>query len=118
MNTKLVGALGEQTAARYLRREGYTIKAANFKTNVGEIDIIAEKGNALCFVEVKTRTVGGMLPPREAVDINKQENIKSTAAAYISKYKLAKLVQYDIFEVMIDSNLKVVETNYIPNAFK
>ena len=55
MNTKLIGAFGEQTAARFLRYEGYTIYSGNYKTNVGEIDIVAEKDNIICFVEVKTR---------------------------------------------------------------
>ena len=55
MNSKLVGAYGEQLAARHLRIKGYKILAANYRTGVGEIDIIAEKINVICFVEVKTR---------------------------------------------------------------
>ena len=42
MDTKLTGAYGEVVAARYLRDNGYTILAANYRTRLGEIDIIAE----------------------------------------------------------------------------
>ena len=74
MNSSLLGAFGEQYAARFLREEGYEIWSANYKTDSGEIDIIALKDNIVCFVEVKTRQVGGMLSPATAVDIKKQEN--------------------------------------------
>ena len=52
MNSSLLGAFGEQYAARFLREEGYEIWSANYKTDSGEIDIIALKDNIVCFVEV------------------------------------------------------------------
>ena len=119
MNSNLIGAYGEHLAAKYLRDDKYVIKAANFKSNKGEIDLIAEKNNVLCFVEVKTRKVGGMLPPAEAVDVRKQENIKSCAAVYINRYaSLDVTVRYDIIEVLIEQeNEKQYKINHIKNAF-
>ena len=116
MNSSLLGAFGEQYAARFLRREGYEIWSANYKTDVGEVDIIAQKDNIVCFVEVKTRQVGGMLPAAAAVDIKKQENIKSSAANYINKFKIKNKVRYDIIEVLVNGTV-LAEINHIKNAF-
>lgn len=117
MNTKLIGALGEQAAAKFLRQNGYTIYSGNYKTNVGEIDIVAEKDNIICFVEVKTRKESAFSSPADAVDKNKQENIKSTAAAYISHYKVKNKVRYDIVEILVDEKYKVLDINHITDAF-
>ena len=51
---KEVGALGENVAAEYLRRHGFTIRDRNYVKKTGELDIIAEREDTLHFVEVKT----------------------------------------------------------------
>ena len=61
------GAAGEVLAARFLRDKGYTITAANVRSRFGEIDILAEDGQYIAFVEVKTRSEHALYVPREAV---------------------------------------------------
>lgn len=117
MTTRLVGALGEYTAARELRKKGYDILSTNYSNNVGELDIVAQKLPYICFVEVKTRRGDTMFRPADAVDFHKQENIKSAAASYMNKYKIKALLRYDIFEVYIDEENNVIKTNHIENAF-
>lgn len=117
MNPRLLGAMGEQKAARYLREKGYEIFSSNFSVNAGELDIVAFKDNILCFIEVKTRRQGGMFSPAEAVDFNKTQNLKSAAAAYMNKYKLKYDFRFDIIEVLVDEALKVTNINHIENAF-
>ena len=117
MNTKLKGAMGEQFAARHLREKGYNICSANYSYGTGEIDIIAEKKKVICFVEVKTRTQGGMYAPADAVDYKKQENIKSSAAAYINSFSIKNKIRYDIVEVILSDNNDLVSINHIENAF-
>lgn len=117
MNSGLLGALGEQQAAKYLRYNNYTINAANFKTYTGEIDIIASKNGVLCFVEVKTRQVGGLTAPADAVNVHKQENIKSAAAVYINRFApKTEKYRYDIIEVFVKGR-EVQNINHIKNAF-
>lgn len=53
---KLLGRTGEVKAEKFLKKLGYKILAKNYKTVVGEIDIIAKDGDTVVFVEVKTRT--------------------------------------------------------------
>ncbi|MBR2875794.1 MAG: YraN family protein [Clostridia bacterium] len=116
MNSRLVGAFGEQEAAKYLRKNGYTVKSANFRTYVGEIDIIAEKKKNICFIEVKTRTEGAMLPPSAAVDYDKEKNITGSAEIYMKMYPTKLTPRYDIIEIIVNDG-KVLNLNHIENAF-
>lgn len=117
MNSVLLGALGEQLAAKYLRCNKYEIKAANFETYNGEIDIIALKNGVLCFIEVKTRQVGGIATPADAVDFHKQENIRSAASVYMNRWEPKfKEIRYDIIEVFVDGK-QLQSINHIENAF-
>jgi len=53
--TKVLGQEGERIAARHLQKQGYRIIERNFRTRFGEIDLIAQKGSLLAFIEVKAR---------------------------------------------------------------
>lgn len=109
------GLLGELKAAQYLRKKNYDILAANYRTKTGEIDIVADDGKHICFIEVKTRREGGFFPPETAVDEKKEENVKSTAAAFITAAKIKRPVRFDIIEVILcENNYKV---RHIKNAF-
>lgn len=109
------GLLGEIYASRYLRDKGYDIVAANFKSRSGEIDIIADDGKTVCFVEVKTRRDGAFFDPALAVDRAKEENVKSTAAAFISATKCKKNIRFDIIEVVLCENQYKIR--HTENAF-
>ena len=112
------GARGEQLAARYLRAHGYEIYTANYTTAYGETDIVAiDQDNTVCFVEVKTRAPGGMLPPAEAVDTGKQRRLINNAAAFLSQTKMkGRSVRFDIIEVILH-DLFTADINHIKNAF-
>lgn len=117
MNPRLLGAFGEQEAARFLRKKGYEILSSNIYIGAGELDIVAMQGNMLCFVEVKTRRDGGLLNPAEAVGVAKRGNIKSAASAYMSKFDMQYDFRYDIIEVLVDEADNIVSINHIENAF-
>ena len=55
--------MGESAVCRYLMQQGYTIRKRNYRIRGGEIDIIAQKGEILAFVEVKTRYVSETVSP-------------------------------------------------------
>lgn len=117
MDSILLGALGEHYAAKYLRYNNYKIKAANYKTYTGEIDLVALKGGVLCFIEVKTRQIGGLTQPAEAVNVHKQGNIKSAASVYINRCAPAyEKIRYDIIEVFVEEK-ELKSINHIENAF-
>ncbi len=116
MNSSLIGAYGEHLAAKFLREDNYRIKAANFKTYTGEIDLIAEKNGVICFIEVKTRQIGGMTAPADAVNVHKQENIKSAASVYLNKWANGADYRFDIIEVFLDGK-QVQKINHLQDVF-
>ena len=79
------GALGEKLAADYLKKSKYKILEKNYKTKLGEIDIIAQKDDTIVFVEVKSRSADPFLRGQYAVDKRKQFHIMRTAAYYLDK---------------------------------
>ncbi len=85
-----LGEKGEQYAAKFLIRNGYTLEAQNFTTPFAEIDIIARHEGFLCFIEVKTRTSHRKGLPREAVTIAKQRKIIAAAKAYLKQCALTE----------------------------
>ncbi|HDH53078.1 MAG TPA: YraN family protein, partial [Nitrospirae bacterium] len=70
-----LGQKGEELAVKYLRKKGYKIIKQNYKTKIGEIDIIANDGGTLVFVEVKTRESIAYGMPFEAVNSYKRRKI-------------------------------------------
>ena len=79
-----LGILGEAKALQFLERQGFVIVGANYKTKLGEIDIIAIKGKTYHFIEVKTRRGTQFGLGCEAISKKKQLHIKRTAMIYVS----------------------------------
>jgi len=113
------GLLGERAAAHYLREKGYTVMAVNFYSRTGEVDIIAEDFKYTCFIEVKTRTQGGMNEPRDSVGREKQRKIKLAADFYLLSHDSGLIPRFDIIEVLIkpDMFFEISEINHIEGAF-
>lgn len=114
------GAAGEIIAARFLRDKGYTIVSSNYRCRHGEIDIIAQNGQYIAFVEVKTRSKGSMYSPREAVTTAKQRRLIQTAAVYLAKYSTDLQPRFDVLEVVTESpsSMNVIEINHIIGAYE
>ena len=94
------GLIGEIRAAQYLRRKGYAIVAANYKTKTGEIDIIANDGEYTVFVEVKTRTSDEFGAPAEAIDAIKREKYYRVASEYLQRNKkMDTPCRFDVVEI-------------------
>lgn len=82
-----LGRWGEEVAESYLRKKGYKILERNYRTPVGEIDLIARDSRDLVFVEVKTRRSNLFGAPQDAVGAAKQRQILRTAQWYLSSRK-------------------------------
>lgn len=111
------GLWGEIFAARYLRDRDYDILAGNYRCRLGEIDIIAEKNGIVSFVEVKTRNENPMYRPMEAVDSGKQQRLRASAEVYMREIKSELPSEFDVIEVTLDPDFKLVRINHIKNAF-
>lgn len=100
MNTKRFGEKGENIATAYLKKNKYKILDRNYRTKLGEIDIVALKGKTICFVEVKYRTTISFGLPRESVTITKQNKIRRAAQQYLLENKMYDVpVEFDVLEI-------------------
>lgn len=119
MKPKTIGDLGESAVCRYLEERGYKIRERNFRIRGGEIDIIAEIGDELCFIEVKTRRVGSQETGDEAVDRRKQGRIIRAAYAYCERREIDEsqwYIRYDIAAAEIWQG-EILSIDYLENAF-
>ena len=99
MDSNGTGVLGEVRAEQYLVERGYQILARNAVFPGAEIDLIAQDGRVIVFVEVKTRT-GGASYGREAVTLAKQKRICRGAVAYMMKNGLMnRQARFDVIEI-------------------
>ncbi|WP_294445589.1 YraN family protein [uncultured Mailhella sp.] len=80
------GAEGEEAAAAMLKGLGWRILARNWRSGHLELDIVAEDGATLVFVEVKTRAKGGMQRPFEALTAVKKERLVRAAQAWMAAH--------------------------------
>ncbi len=113
MNKRKIGSDIEQKAVNYLSSNGYNIKARNYFTKYGEIDIVAENENYLCFIEVKYRRNKSDGYPEEAVDYRKIQKISRAAQVYLTAHGYDEYYpcRFDIVSVL-DSEYKILK-----NAF-
>jgi putative endonuclease len=85
LREKKLGAAGEDIAVSFLQKSGYRIVERNYRIRFGEIDIIAEQGEDLVFIEVKTRTHNLYGSPFESVTRQKQKQLSKVALEYMNK---------------------------------
>jgi putative endonuclease len=83
-STHLQGQRGEERAVEHLRACGYSVIERNFRCRLGEIDIVARDGDALVFVEVRTRAHGRRGTALETVTPAKQRRIARVAEMYLA----------------------------------
>ncbi len=97
-----LGRFGEQLAADYIVSKGYKIIGRNVYTNHGEIDLIAEKGDEILFIEVKTRTSEDFGYPEEAVGARKISALMRAAKHYLNQRRVDKFWRFDVLAIELD----------------
>lgn len=119
MSSAETGRWGEDTAVQYLTEHGYRIIERNFHARCGEIDIIAADSRYLCFVEVRTRTEGGLVSGLESVDIRKARKIFRTACLWLERYPQNLQPRFDIISITAAKTapLTARRIDHITNAF-
>ncbi len=120
-NTTLVGKWGEAQVGKWLTKHGYRLLAAGFRCRMGEIDLIAQKGDVLAFVEVKLRKNDHFSAAMEQVTLPKQRRIRITAEYFLSQHSEYASYQcrFDVAEVYAPDGIetKRPKLNYIEQAF-
>lgn len=119
MLARELGAWGEERAAKYLRRRGYTIVERNFRCRFGEIDIIAKRRDILAFVEVKLRKNANFAEAREFVTAAKQQRIITAAGLWLASHATELQPRFDVIEIYAPEceNTREPKIIHIENAF-
>lgn len=112
LHKKLLGKKGEQLAQKHLKKQGYKILLTNYRTPVGEADIIAQDKDEIVFVEVKTRSSDSYGTPAEAVTKQKRERYIKIAKFYWLKTGEEPNARFDVIEVWADGKIE-----HLKNAF-
>lgn len=112
-NSLNIGKIGEDIAAAFLERKGFRIICRNYRKGYGEIDIIAEKGGVVRFVEVKSlsreMSFGNereSYRPEEQVHRSKLSKIQKTAEWYMAEKKDDRDFQIDVVGIYLDNKNK------------
>lgn len=112
-----LGKKGEETAVGLLKDNGYKILLRNYKTKLGEIDIIASDKGIICFIEVKTRQSDKFGLPSEAISASKQRQISKVALAFLKERKLLdKKARFDVVSILYSQ--APPRLDLIKNAFE
>ena len=98
-NNIKTGKAGEQLAATFLQKLGYTLLDLNWRHHHWELDIVATRVNTLHFVEVKTRTSILFGYPEEHISAKKMKHLKNAACHYHYLHPQFKNIQFDVIAI-------------------
>jgi putative endonuclease len=114
---KELGRQGEDLAASYLAEQGYKVLERNWRCARGEIDIIAEKGEWLIFVEVRARIGQTYGSPEESITPAKQARLLELAQAYLQQAGWPdRKWRVDVIALVLDSAGRTERLNHIESA--
>ena len=104
MNNKVIGNKGEDMAEDYLKANGFTVLHRNWRFKRWEVDIIANKGKFLHFIEIKTRTSSAYGKPEESISKLKMDNLLNAAEEYQYLDPQWKFIQFDVLAITLHFN--------------
>ena len=117
MDAKEFGKKGEGIAARHLEKLGYKVLEKNYRTPVGEIDIVARDGQSVVFVEVKARRDASFGAPELKVDRRKQRQVSRAAFLYMTRKRVTNSpCRFDV--VSVSATPGGYEVTVIKDAFE
>jgi putative endonuclease len=97
-----LGRWGETQARRFLQSRGLTTIARNWRFGKGELDLVMADGNAIVFVEVKSRADENFAPATTAITTKKKRILLQTAKRFLRQYNLSdRPLRFDVITVIL-----------------
>ena len=125
LTTRLFGNAGEAVAERFLKRQGYKILERQYRSRLGEIDLIAldrseSRGGCVVFVEVKTRRSDSAGRPEDAVTLAKQRQLTRLALEYLKRqgWLHGRRCRFDVVAITWPAQGEVPDIVHFPHAFE
>ncbi|QDT37352.1 YraN family protein [Stratiformator vulcanicus] len=116
---RVFGNRGERAAARFLKARGLRIIARQYRSQLGEVDLIADDHGTIAFVEVKARRSWDKGHPAEAVTAAKRRQLTRIAISYLKQRNwLDRPSRFDVISVTWPEGAKRPQIDYYPNAFE
>ncbi len=113
------GSIGENLAVKFLRSRGYQILERNYRTPLGETDIVAQRGGCLVFFEVKTRYTDMFGPPLSAITWQKQKHIIRNCLIYLKRRGLVDaLCRIDVIGITLTPNGELESLEHVKDAIQ
>jgi putative endonuclease len=112
----VLGQKGESLAQQHLEAQGLTILAQNWRTGHAEVDIIAQEGNIIVFVEVKTRSSDRFGPPEFFITPQKKRMLAGAASVYCEKIEHPGEIRFDVVSIILRDDGKT-KLEYLRDAF-
>lgn len=116
---KQKGAAAEELAAAALIEKGYRVLDRNWRCRFGELDIVAETGETLVVIEVRSRSgTASFGTPSESVNARKVMQVRNTAQQYVHhKRYYERPIRFDVISIILRPDLTPVSMDHIENAF-
>jgi putative endonuclease len=112
-----LGKWGEGVAGRFLQEKGYRLLDANYRCRWGEVDIVAQEGDELVFVEVRTRRGTQFGTPEESVTAAKARRLIATAQDYLQQHGQEKSEwRIDLIAIRLDGDRRVQDIAHLRHA--
>jgi putative endonuclease len=116
--TKL-GTRGEELAQRFLKDQGYLILETNYRCTWGEIDIVAQDGNELVFVEVRTRRSAEYGSPEESLTPAKARRLVAAAEDYLQRLEGGEPGwRIDLISVRLGQDYRVLRVDHLKSVIE
>ena len=112
-----LGKWGEGVASRFLQEKGYVLLAANYPCRWGEVDIVAQEGEELVFVEVRTRRGVEFGTPEESVTAAKARKLIATAQEFLQEHDQVNAGwRIDLIAIRLDGDRRVQDITHLRHA--
>lgn len=115
-NRRSLGRWGEERAARQLTARGYAILARNWRCEAGELDLVAQDGDTLVFVEVRTRRGQTLGAPEESVTAGKQARLIALAESYLQAHPWTGDWRIDVIAIETDRRGRLLRIDHYEDA--
>jgi putative endonuclease len=111
-----LGNRGEELAARMLVEKGYRVVTRNWRRPFGELDLIAQDGECLVFVEVRTRRGETLGSPEESITRRKKARLVALAESYAQESRWEGDWRIDVIAIELDVRGRLIRLDHYENA--